>query len=142
MAKVGAPYGNKNAEKWTLKKAIRLFRDAIELTLEEETYFLKVGDKAVEVNGFKYDFIGEVAKSLGTYHQMLTQHLPARFPQLHRLKNQIISNLEANCYVNTKKGVIKEATGLVNLKSNHKWTDRQSIETPDLKQIIGITFDE
>ena len=136
----GAPYGNKNAEKWNFKKAVKLFHDAIELTLKEETYYLKQGEKAVEVTGYKYDFIGEVAKELGTYHQMITQHLPTRFPLLQRLKTQLINNLESNCYVNAKKGTIKEATGLVNLKSNHHWTDRQAIETPDLKNIKGITF--
>ena len=122
----GAPYGNKNAEKWSFKKAVRLYHDAIELSKKKETYYLKIGDKTVGVEGYKYDFIGEIARELGTYHQMITQHLPARFTKLQRLKNQLFNNIESNCYVNAKKGLIKEATGIVNLKSNWKWTDRSN----------------
>jgi hypothetical protein len=126
--KLGAPYGNKNAEKWTFRKAVQLYQDAIELSEEVETYYMKVNEKAVEVTGYKYDFIGEIARELGTFHQLMTRHLPERFPSLNRLKNTLISNLEANCYANAKKGTIKEATGIVNLKSNHKWQDRQSVD--------------
>jgi len=127
----GPPYGNKNAEKWSFKKSVRLFNDAIELSKQEETYFVKQGERAIEVKGYKYDYIGEIAKELGTYHQMITQHLPGRFKGLQRLKNQLLNNLESNCYVNTKKGNIKEATGIVNLKSNHRWTDRLDTTTKD-----------
>lgn len=130
---VGAPYGNRNAEKWTFKKAIRLFRDAIELSDEEETYFLKHGEKAIEVSGFKYDFIGEIAKELGTYHNLITRDLPKRFPALQRLKNQLLNNLESNCYANGKRGTIKEASSIMNLKSNHRWTDRLDNTTKDEK---------
>lgn len=129
--KVGAPYGNRNAEKWTFKKAIQLFNDAIELSNETETYYLKIGEKAVEVNGYKYDFIGEISGELGTSHRMITQHLPLRFKIIERLKDQLLSNLERNCYVNGKKGNIKEASAIMNLKSNYKWTDRSDITTKD-----------
>lgn len=120
----GAPYGNRNAEKWTFKKAVKLFNDAIELSNQKEKQYIKVGNEAIEVEAYVYDFIGEIAGELGTFHHLITTHLPDRFPPLKRLKNQLISNLERNCYYNTKKGLIKEATGIVNLKSNHKWTDR------------------
>lgn len=119
----GAPYGNKNAEKWTFRKSVQLFKDAIELTQEKESYFIKQGDKAVEVDGYKYDFIGEVARELGTFHQVFS-HLVARFKTLQRLKNELDNNIQSNCYYNAKKGAIKEATGIVNLKSNWNWTDR------------------
>lgn len=134
----GAPYGNKNAEKWTFKKAVRLFNDAIELSKEKDT----VKINGVNVECYKYDFIGEIASELGTYHQMITQHLPNRFTALHRLKNQLINNLESNCYVNTKKGAIREATGLVNLKSNHKWTDRHDLTTDNKPITKELTDDE
>jgi hypothetical protein len=124
----GAPYGNRNAEKWSFKKAVKLFNEAIKLSNEIETFYLKANEKAIEVTGYKYDFIGEIAGELGTYHQMITQHLPERFKALERLKKQLINNLERNCYINTKKGMIKEATGIVNLKSNHKWTDRSQTD--------------
>jgi len=126
MGKVGAPYGNKNAEKWTFKKAISLYNDAIELSNQKETEIItdKNGNITNTVEVYKFDFIGEIAGELGTYHQMMTQHLPKRFPVIERLINQLNNNLERNCYINTKKGYIKEATGIVNLKSNWKWTDR------------------
>lgn len=124
-----------------MRKAVNLFNEAIEKTNETETFYLKQGDKAIEVTGYKYDFIGELARELGTFHEIFT-HLAKRFPSLKRLKNQLHTNLESNCYSNTKKGIIKEATGIVNLKSNWKWTDRQEVTTPDLKTIKGITFSE
>jgi hypothetical protein len=128
MGKVGAPYGNKNAEYWTFKKAIQLFKDAIELSEEIEISYIKDNrGRAVEVQGYKYDFIGEVARELGTFHKIFV-HLVKRFPTLQRLKSQLDNNLETNCYSNTKKGNIKEATGIVNMKSNWKWQDRQNID--------------
>ena len=129
----GAPYGNKNAEKWKFKKAVKLYKDAIELTKKIETFYLKQGEKAIEVTGYKFDFIGEIATTLGTYHDLMTRDLPRRFPSLERLKNQLIRNLERNCYSNTKKGIIREATGIVNLKSNHHWTDRRDLTSGDEK---------
>lgn len=142
IIRMAAPYGNRNAEKWTFKKSVKLFNDAINLSNETETYFLKLNEKAVEVNGYKFDFIGEIAGELGTYHQMITQHLPERFKTLERLKKQLLNNLERNCYINTKKGMIKEATGIVNLKSNHKWTDRtqQELTGAGGKDLITPTF--
>ena len=129
MGKVGAPYGNKNAEKWSFKKSVQLFKDAI--ALSEQTDVLNITDKAGNITTvlsiYKYDFIGEVAKELGTFHQIFG-HLVSRFPTLKRLKEQLDSNIETNCYSNTKKGAIKEATGIVNLKSNWKWTDRQQTD--------------
>jgi len=119
----GAPYGNRNAEKWSYRKSVQLFKDAIELSKEKETYFIKVGEKAVEVTGYTYDFIGEVARELGTFHQIF-DHLIKRFPTLQRLKNELDNNIQSICYYNAKKGTIKEATGIVNLKSNWSWTDR------------------
>jgi hypothetical protein len=141
MGKVGAPYGNKNAEYWTFKKAIQLFKDAIELSEEIEISYIKDKGKAIEVQGYKYDFIGEVARELGTFHEIFA-HLVKRFPSLSRLKNQLDNNLQTNCYSNTKKGNIKEATGIVNLKSNWKWTDRQQLDhTTDGKEITGFTVE-
>jgi hypothetical protein len=124
MSKRGAPYGNRNAEKWTFKKAVKLFNDAIDLSNAKEKQYIKVGSEAIEVEAYVFDFIGEIAGELGTYHNLITRDLPNRFPSLKRLNNQLLNNLERNCYANTKKGLIKEATGIVNLKSNHKWTDR------------------
>jgi len=106
--------GNKDAEKYNEKEAHKLLDRSIELANE------------VEDGAYKFDFIGEVARELGTYHHIY-RHLIKRFPELKGKFELLKSTLEANCYSNTKKGKIREATGIVNLKSNHKWTDRQEI---------------
>ena len=137
---MAAPYGNRNAEKWSFKKAVRLYNEAIELSKNIITFYLKIGEKPVEVTGYEFDFIGEISTELGTHHQLMTRDLPNRFPPLQRLKNQLINNLERNCYSNTKKGIIKEATGIVNLKSNHHWTDRQDRTSGDEKIHSNITI--
>lgn len=128
MGKVGAPYGNKNAEKWSLKKSVKLFNDAIELTQKKDG-----------TGAYEFDFIGEIARELGTFHEIFA-NLVKRFPSLKRLKNQLDNNVETNCYSNTKRGKIKEATGIVNLKSNWKWKDRvdntsndEKLEPPKIK---------
>lgn len=110
-----------------------LFHAALDLANEEEIQYLKIGDKAVEVRAYKYDFIGEIARELGTFHEIF-DHLVVRFNSLSRLKKQLDSKIQSNCYSNTKKGNIKEATGIVNLKSNWGWTDRQAVQ-----QEINVT---
>lgn len=132
----GAPYGNKNAEKWTLRISVEFYKKCIELTNEREEVIVNGNP----VNGYKYDFIGEIAGELGTYKQVF-DHLLKRFPTLKRLYNQFHTNIERNCYCNGKKGTIKEASAIMNLKSNHKWTDRQETNIPELRQIKGITFE-
>jgi len=136
----GAPYGNKNAEKWTIKRAIMLFNDAIELTNKEKTQTVTKGAEIKTITGYEFDFIGEIARELGTFHEIF-KHLIKRFPSLQRKYNLLINNLEQNCYSNTKKGFIKEATGIVNLKSNHKWTDRQDHTSGD-KEMKALTAPE
>lgn len=142
--KVGAPYGNKNAEKWSFRKAAQLFSDAIELSQKKEKTKNTV---------YSYDFIGEIARELGTFKEIFS-HLESRFPVLSRKHKQLITNLESNCYYNTKKGNIREATGIVNLKSNHKWTDRNDQNvihsgeikttplTPEVAKAISKNIDE
>lgn len=126
---MAAPYGNRNAEKWSFRKAIKLFNDAIALSNEKKIINItdKNGNITDKIEIYTYDFIGEIARELGTFHEIFA-HLIKRFPSLERYKNQLINNLETNCYSNTKKGYIKEATGIVNLKSNHKWTDRSQTD--------------
>lgn len=126
----GAPYGNRNAEKWTFKKSVKLFHDALELSNQKETTIIH----GIDIEGYKYDFIGEIARNLGTFKEIFT-HLTKRegFKSLKRLHNQLITALEQNCYHNTKKGIIREATGIVNLKSNHRWTDRLDNTSGDEK---------
>ena len=104
---MGARKGNKNAEVWSLKEAQELFDKALELSTQDD-----------------YDFIGEIARDLGTYRDVFT-YLVSKFSELEDLYSRILSNLEANCFSHIKKGKIKEASGIMNLKSNFRWTDRQ-----------------
>lgn len=106
----GAPKENKNAEKWTEAEATELFSKAIELSRSDE-----------------FDFVGEVARELNTYRDIFV-YLSDKFPRLKTEYNKVLSNLEANCFSHSKKGKIKEATAIVNLKSNYGWTDRQQNE--------------
>lgn len=108
---MAAPKGNTNAEQWTLMEAETLFISALELTKKDE-----------------YDFIGEIARDLNTYRAVF-DYLVEKFPELTELYKKIHSNLEANCFLHTKKETINVATGIVNLKSNYKWTDRQQVDT-------------
>jgi hypothetical protein len=108
--------GNTNAETWTLEQATELFNNAIELT---------------EGNS-KYDFIGEVAKKLGTYRDVFT-YLKKKYKELKPLSKRLISNIEANCFSHGKNGDINTAMAIVNLKSNHGWTDRVDNTTKDKK---------
>ena len=97
---------NKNAEKWTQELATKFFEDALELSKNKD-----------------YDFIGEIARDLGQYIDLF-DHLISRFPELKIIKKKILSNCEANCYSNGKTGNIVPSLAIMNLKSNHKWTDR------------------
>lgn len=117
----GPPKGNKNAEKWTFEKATALFVHALD--------FANTQDKTGQ---YKYDFIGEVARDLGYYKSLFTE-LRKKFPELKAFHRELIETLEANCFCNSKKGFIREATAIVNLKSNHKWKDRQDLTSKGQK---------
>ena len=112
----GAPKYNTNAEKWTEEKAINLFDDAIKKASKESNY----------------DFIGEVARDLGVYREIFV-YLKDKFTSCKDKYKLLVSNLEANCYSHTKKGDINTAVGIINLKSNHGWTDRVDTTTKDEK---------
>jgi ribosome-associated translation inhibitor RaiA len=79
----------------------------------------------------------EIAKKMKISRQ-LYDYLAEKFPKLKNVYNQIKSNCETNCFVNAKKGNIKEATAIVNLKSNHKWTDRQDMTSAGEKISVPI----
>lgn len=122
---MGAKQGNTNAEKWTLEEATKLLNDALELSYNED-----------------YDFLGEIAKELKTYIDIF-DYLTDKFPQLEPIKKQIKRNCETNCFSNSKKGNINTAIGIVNLKSNHGWTDRvetNNTNTNINKDVTPISF--
>ena len=97
---------NTNAEKWTLEVATEFMEKAVELSRDSD-----------------YDFIGEIAFDLnsdkGTFDYIIQ-----KFPQLKRLKTRLKNNCERNCFRNIKKENINTAAGIINLKSNHGWSDR------------------
>jgi hypothetical protein len=110
---MGVPINNKNAEKWTFEESDELFNEAIALT-----------------TSYEHDFIGEVAKELGLYKEVFT-YLVGKFPELNHKYKIIISNCETNCFHNGKKGNINPSLAIMNLKSNHNWTDRIDNTTKD-----------
>ena len=115
---MAAPENNTNAEKWTLQEAEMFLGNALD--------FSKRGD---------YDFIGEIARDMGSYIDVF-DYLIGKFPHLKSIKDHIMRNCEANCFSNGKKGSINSALAIMNLKSNHKWTDRSATDiTTDGKPI-------
>jgi hypothetical protein len=114
--------GNTNAEKWTLEKATKLFTDAVELSKNTD-----------------YDFIGEIAKQLDSYIDVF-DYLVEKFPELKKLKNKMKRNCEANCFTNIKKENINTGAGIMNLKSNHGWTDRLQQDNTTKGEKINTQF--
>lgn len=98
--------GNQYNEHWTKEESITFLNKAIELS-----------------NKNTYDFIGEVAKDLDSYADVF-DYIIEKFPDLKNLKNRIKRNCEVNCFSNGKKGKITPSLAIMNLKSNHGWTDR------------------
>jgi hypothetical protein len=101
---------NKDAEIWTIEEAKELFNEANRLALDDE-----------------YDFIGEIASKLDTYREIFV-YLKDKFPELKHDYKRLTTKLESSCFSHSKKGTIKEATAIMNLKSNYGWTDRINTE--------------
>jgi hypothetical protein len=90
-------------------------------TLEESESFLK---EAVEISkNAGFDFIGEVAREQNTYRDVY-DYIVEKFPSLKHYKSIISRNCETNCFSDGKKGNIVPSLAIMNLKSNHGWTDR------------------
>jgi len=113
---------NKNAEKWTIEEAEKFFDLAVQFS-----------------NKLEYDFIGEVAKDL-KQDKGVFDYLIEKFPDngFKRLKTRIKNNCEANCFRNGKNGIIIPSLAIMNLKSNHGWTDRVDTTTKG-KEITSVT---
>lgn len=110
----GAPINNKNAEKWTEEEAIELFNKCLKTSM----------DKTSDCN----DFIGEIAQEHKTTLSTL-DYLTTKFPHLECVYKDIKSNCEANCFRNGKNSKIIPSLAIMNLKSNHGWTDRSDTTT-------------
>ncbi len=100
------PAGNQYHEHWTKEESEKFLLDAIKLSKQQT-----------------YDFIGEVAVEQNTYHHVYG-YIVDKFPELKPLLNNIKANCERNCFYNGKKGEIIPSMAIMNLKSNHGWTDR------------------
>lgn len=108
---MAAPEGNKNAEQWNEEDSIKLFNKAIGLATKDSDY----------------DFIGELARDLDTYRDIFT-YLKEKYESCNYLYVKLLGNLEANCFSHSKTGKIKEASAIMNLKSNYRWTDRSEVD--------------
>jgi len=98
--------GNQYKEFWTIEKAQELLERAVKESENKEN-----------------DFIGEVCRNIKTTRNNL-KYIAEKFPTLEHLLDEVKSNCETNCFQNAKKGEINVAMGIINLKSNHGWTDR------------------
>ena len=99
-------WGNQYHEKWTLEASRDFLIEAITIAIDKG-----------------HDFIGEVAKDQNTYLDVY-DYLVDKFPELSSLKTALKRACETNCFSNGKKGDINTAMAIMNLKSNHGWTDR------------------
>ena len=102
----GAPKENTNAEKWTLDESIK---------------FMELALKTAKEKG--HDFIGEVASDLDTYRDVFT-YLKDKFKECKPLYKRLEQQCESNCFSHGKTGDIVPSLAIMNLKSNHGWTDR------------------
>lgn len=107
----GAPKENTNAEKWTLNESLSFMQLALKTAKDEG-----------------YDFIGEVASHLDTYREIFV-YLKDKFPECNTLYKRLEQQCESNCFSHAKKGDIVPSLGIINLKSNHGWTDRMDNTT-------------
>lgn len=130
----GAPKENTNAEKWNIKEATKFMEQCYELSKRKIDYTIY----GKSIKGYEFHFIGEIATELDQYSD-LPLYLSDKFDELKYIFKKIKSKLESNCFSDSKKGIIKEATAIMNLKSNYKWKDRVDNTSND-KEIQSQTF--
>ena len=80
----------------------------------------------------EHDFIGEVANELDSYREVFT-YLKDKYKEVKPLLKRLNQICESNCFSHGKKGDIIPSLAIINLKSNHGWTDRNDITTKDDK---------
>ena len=108
---MAAPKENKNAEVWSLEESTKFLEESLQLVIEK-----------------KHDFIGEVARDMKQYRDLYT-YLIDKFKELKPLYKRIIQECETNCFSHGKTGDIVPSLAIMNLKSNHGWTDRNDTTT-------------
>jgi hypothetical protein len=117
---MAAPKDNSNAEKWDIDTATQFMEDSLMMSTEKEGEI------------YSYDFIGELARDMQQYKEVFG-YISTKFKELKTIHNKIISNCESNCFYNGKKNNIVPSMAIMNLKSNHGWTDRLDQTTKDEK---------
>ncbi len=111
---------NKNAEVWSEDEALEFMNNSL-LAFEKEPF----------------DFIGELAQHMGQY-RTLYNYLADKYSSCKTILNKIQQECEANCFRHGKNSEIVPSMAIMNLKSNHGWTDR--VETDNThKGEIKIT---
>jgi len=126
--------GNQYKEHWTFEKAKELFEKALGLARQKESY--SKGEYSVK--GYSFHFLGEIASELDTYLDVFT-YLIDKYNELKEPYKKLKTRLESNCFADSKKGIIKEASAIMNLKSNYGWTDRmQNDHTTQGEKIESI----
>jgi len=108
------PIGNTNAEKWTLKDAKALFKDALDIVQKDKTIV----------------FIGGVAVAQGTYRQAY-DYIIKKFDKeivFNTIKKQISSILEDRIVKGAISGDYNPTMVIFTLKNNFGWVDSQKIE--------------
>jgi len=126
---MAAPKDNDNAEIWSEEKANEFLNECYSLTRQKTTYVVYGGAR---LDGFEFHYIGEVCAELEQYVD-LPLYLKNKFTSSKKIYNKIKTKLESNCFSDSKKGIIKEASAIMNLKSNYGWTDRVDNTSKDEK---------
>lgn len=130
--KVGAPKDNRNAETWTLKEANYVF-EQVSLMLNNREFYAVAG-----LDGYSCHFLGEACSLANTTIDKLKYardkyNLKGWYQELKRKS-------ESNCFTDTKKGIINTGAGIMNLKSNHGWTDRVQQDNTTKGEKINTQF--
>jgi hypothetical protein len=123
---MAAAPGNKYNEKWDLETSKKFIDDVYQYVLDTKDCVS----------------IGEACCELGQYEELISylqnKHSEQDFKAIKKAKGLIGSRI-------LKKGLKNEfnaTMAIFTLKVNHDMQDKQVLETPDLKSIKGITFDE
>lgn len=134
----GINIGNKNAEKWTLKEAEKLFSKVLDKAKEKTNY--SVGGS--KVKGYLCHFIGEATDEADTTTDVL-KYLAGKYDIKH-LYTAIKKKCERNCFTDAKKGIIVPSMAIINLKSNHQWTDRVDTTSKNekIEKNISISYND
>lgn len=128
--KAGAPKNNINAQKWTKETATALLDQALELSYKPQ-----------------YAWTGSILRELFVAKSTL-QLILEKFPELKTTYELIKDNCAHNCFVLASDKSKHNAGYILNLKSNHGWTDRVentnnvTVKPFNIKDLLSFDDDE